>query len=51
MSKDNSRQEGDDPPEPALGPMGYGILFGTTALYAIYVGVPIAFGDPRTCAS
>ncbi|YCK81686.1 hypothetical protein M1D89_21880 [Arthrobacter sp. D3-18] len=47
MSKDNSRQEGDDPPEPALGPMGYGILFGTTALYAIYVGVPIAFGGPQ----
>ena len=40
-----SREEAE-PPEPALGPMGFGILFGTTALYAIYVGVPIAFGGP-----
>jgi hypothetical protein len=47
MSKDNSRQEEEEPPEPALGPMGFGILFGTTALYAIYVGVPIAFGGPQ----
>ena len=46
MSKDNSRQEEEEPPEPALGPMGFGILFGTTALYAIYVGVPIVFGGP-----
>jgi hypothetical protein len=48
MSKDNSRQEEEEPPEPALGPMGFGILFGTTALYAIYVGVPIAFGGPAS---
>jgi hypothetical protein len=47
MSKDNSRQEEEELPEPALGPMGFGILFGTTALYAIYVGVPIAFGGPQ----
>ena len=48
MSKDNSRQEEEEPPEPALGPMGFGILLGTTALYAIYVGVPIAFGGPAS---
>jgi hypothetical protein len=48
MSKDNSRQEEEEPPEPALGPMGFGILLGTTALYAIYVGVPIAFGGPSS---
>jgi hypothetical protein len=47
MSKDNSRQEEEEPPESALGPMGFGILFGTTALYAIYIGVPIAFGGPQ----
>jgi hypothetical protein len=27
--------------------MGFGILFGTAALYASYVGVPIAFGGPQ----
>jgi hypothetical protein len=48
MSKDNSRQEGEEPPEPALGPMGFGILLGAPALYAIYVGVPIAFGGPAS---
>ncbi|HJW00797.1 MAG TPA: hypothetical protein VJ617_17020 [Arthrobacter sp.] len=48
MSKDNSRHEGEEPPEPALGPMGFGILLGTAALYAIYVGVPIAFGGPAS---
>jgi hypothetical protein len=48
MSKDNSRQEEEEPPEPALGPMGFGIVFGTAALYALYVGVPIAFGGPAS---
>ena len=49
MSKDNPpRQEKEEPPERALGPMGFGILFGTTALYAIYVGVPVAFGGPAS---
>jgi hypothetical protein len=47
MSEDNpARQEEEDPPEPGLGPMGFGILLGTTALYALYLGVPIAFGGP-----
>jgi hypothetical protein len=40
--------EEQEPPEPALGPMGFGILLGATALYAIYVGVPIAFGGPAS---
>jgi hypothetical protein len=48
MSKDNLRQDEEEPPEPALGPMGFGILLGTTALYALYVGVPIAFGGPAS---
>jgi hypothetical protein len=49
MREDNlSPQEEEESPEPALGPMGFGILFGTTALYAIYVGVPIAFGGPAS---
>ena len=43
-----SSQEGEERPEPALGPMGFGILSGTTALYATYVGVPIAFGGPAS---
>jgi hypothetical protein len=42
------RQEGEEAPEPALGPMGFGILFGTAALYAMYIGVPIAFGGPAS---
>ena len=47
MSKDNPpRQEKEEPPEPGLGPMGFGILLGTTVLYATYVGIPIAFGGP-----
>jgi hypothetical protein len=48
MNNDNARQEEEEPPEPALGPLGFGILLGTTALYAIYVGVPIAFGGPSS---
>lgn len=40
-------QEDEEQPEPALGPMGYGILLGTLALYAIYVGIPIAVGGPN----
>ena len=48
MTNDNARQEEEAPPEPALGPLGFGILLGTTALYAIYVGVPIAFGGPSS---
>ena len=48
MSKDNPRpqKEGEEPPERTLGPMGFGILLGTTALYALYLGVPIVFGGP-----
>lgn len=46
MSKGNRPRQEEDQPEPALGPMGYGILLGTTALYAIYVGIPIAFRGP-----
>ena len=48
MNNDNARQEEEEPPEPALGPLGFGILLGTTALYAIYVGVPVAFGGPAS---
>ena len=46
MSKDNPppQKEEEEPPEPALGPMGFGILLGTTALYAFYFVVPIVFG-------
>jgi hypothetical protein len=41
MSKDNPPpHKGDENPDVGHGPMGFGILFGTTALYAIYVGVP-----------
>ena len=42
MSKDNPprRQEEEEPPEPGLGPMGFGILLGTTALYALYIAGP-----------
>ncbi|HEY9355606.1 MAG TPA: hypothetical protein VIQ52_04805 [Arthrobacter sp.] len=47
MSKDNPRPQKDEKePESGLGPMGFGILLGTTVLYATYVGVPIAFGGP-----
>jgi hypothetical protein len=40
MSKDNPapQKEEEEPPEPALGPMGFGILLGTAALYALYFG-------------
>lgn len=48
MSEENSRQEEEEPPEPALGPMGFGILFGATALYALYVGVPMASSGPSS---
>ena len=47
MSKDNPRpQKEEKEPASGLGPMGFGILLGTTVLYATYVGVPIAFGGP-----
>ncbi|MDT0169983.1 hypothetical protein [Pseudarthrobacter sp. BRE9] len=48
MSKDKPPQEDEELREPALGPMGFGILLGTIALYAVYVGVPIAFGGPSS---
>ncbi|WP_181365295.1 hypothetical protein [Arthrobacter sp. HMWF013] len=48
MSRENSRPEDEEPPEPALGPLGFGILVGAPALYALYVGVPIAFGGPSS---
>jgi hypothetical protein len=48
MREDNPPRQEEEEPEPALGPMGFGILFGTTALYAIYIGVPIAFGGPAS---
>ena len=45
MNQDNPpRQEKEEPPEPGLGPMGFGILLGTTALYALYLLGPGAFG-------
>jgi hypothetical protein len=48
MSKDNSRQEEEaENPDSGLGPMGFGILLGTTALYAFYVGIPMVFGGPN----
>ncbi|MEJ1191857.1 hypothetical protein [Pseudarthrobacter sp. CCNWLW207] len=48
MSKDNPprQKEEEEPPEPALGPMGFGILLGTAALYALYLVVPLVFGGP-----
>jgi hypothetical protein len=46
MREDRLSPQEEEPPEPALGPLGYGVLVGTTALYAIYVGIPIAFGGP-----
>ena len=47
MSKDNPRPGKEEKePESGLGPMGFGIMLGTTALYAIYIGIPIAFGGP-----
>ena len=39
MREDNlPPREEEEPPEPGLGPMGFGILLGTTALYALYFG-------------
>lgn len=46
MSGGNRPSQEEEQPEPALGRMGYGILLGTVALYAIYVGIPIAAGGP-----
>lgn len=40
------QEEEEEPAEPALGPMGFGILLGTTALYALYLGIPIVLGGP-----
>lgn len=45
MREDNlPPREEEEPPEPGLGPMGFGILLGTTALYALYLLGPGAFG-------
>ena len=45
MSKDNPPpQKDEEPPEPGIGLMGFGILVGTTALYAFYLLGPSAFG-------
>jgi hypothetical protein len=47
MSEDNPPpQKEEEEPASGLGPMGFGILLGTTALYALYVGIPIVFGGP-----
>ena len=47
MSKDNPPSKKDEEnPESGLGPMGFGILLGTTALYALYILVPMVFGGP-----
>ncbi|MDQ0661976.1 hypothetical protein QFZ35_000474 [Arthrobacter ulcerisalmonis] len=36
MRKDNlSPQEKEEPPEPGLGPMGFGVLLGTVALFGM----------------
>lgn len=48
MSEGNRPPQDEEQPEPALGPMGYGILLGTLALYAIYVGIPVAAGGPAS---
>jgi hypothetical protein len=37
MSEDSLRPQRVEPPEPGIGPMGFGILFGTAALYALYI--------------
>ena len=40
MSEDyppRQEEKEDEPPEPALGPMGLGILLGATALYVFYL--------------
>ena len=45
MSKDNPPSKKDEEnPASGLGPMGFGILLGTTALYALYILGPGAFG-------
>ncbi|WP_457966655.1 hypothetical protein M1E17_08015 [Arthrobacter sp. D1-29] len=46
MSEDNPppQEEEEEPPEPALGRMGVGILVGASALYALYLLGPSAFG-------
>ncbi|WP_457966656.1 hypothetical protein M1E17_08020 [Arthrobacter sp. D1-29] len=51
MSKDNPppQKEGENP-EPGLRPMGFGILLGTAALYALYILGPGAFGLLQTRA-
>ncbi|MEW9872590.1 hypothetical protein [Arthrobacter sp. HS15c] len=47
MSKDNPPlKKSEENPEPGLGPMGFGILLGTAALYALYLVLPIVFGGP-----
>ena len=45
MSEDNPPPKKDEEsPASGLGPMGFGILLGTTALYALYILGPGAFG-------
>ncbi|MET1088734.1 MAG: hypothetical protein ABWY04_16705 [Arthrobacter sp.] len=45
MSKDDPPpQKEEENPESGLGPMGFGILVGTTALYALYLLGPATLG-------
>ncbi|HYH77040.1 MAG TPA: hypothetical protein VD841_06005 [Arthrobacter sp.] len=39
-------REEDEPPEPAPGRMGFGILIGSVALYVLYFVLPMVFGGP-----
>jgi hypothetical protein len=48
MSENNRapQEKDEEPPEPALGSMGLGILVGAPALYVLYFVLPIVFGGP-----
>ncbi|ADX72446.1 hypothetical protein Asphe3_12690 [Pseudarthrobacter phenanthrenivorans Sphe3] len=46
MSEDSSPSGEEEPPEPAVGSMGLGILLGAVALYGLYLVVPVVFGGP-----
>ncbi|WP_267278501.1 hypothetical protein [Arthrobacter sp. CDRTa11] len=47
MRENNPRpQEEEEEPASGLGPMAFGTLMGTTALYALYIGIPLVFGGP-----
>jgi hypothetical protein len=47
MSENNpAPQEEEEEPASGLGPMGFGVLLGAPALYALYFVAPIIFGGP-----